>query len=214
MLLLAGCEQVWGVGAPPWYLVQVAGSAALTNHDTVTLQAASMPGDLLVVAAQSGNASSAISDDGSNSYEMAVMCERDDAENLYLWYATNTSITTTVSASLGSGALVVWEVQGVSTESLDAMGAASHEFGTTITGAQVTPSFDDDFIVSAAIVTDTALGGLGSNSLFTEDKTLAGDGYAHFASTSAVKGHSYGASWYADAGENYCSATAAFKVGP
>jgi hypothetical protein len=132
-----------------------------------------------------------------------------------IWYAKNsvpgaTSVTITPSSSVSNAYTVIWEFSGADSNApLDTSAVLDSQAATSsVTGASVTTSGANEAIVSIGIVAYN-VGGISGGNNFTDDSTLAGNGWAHvFTSSSGT----YGAAWTQSPAGTYASSTAAFKA--
>jgi len=134
--------------------------------------------------------------------------------NMDLWYAKNsksgaTIVTITPSPIGTSGEAVIWEFSGVDTVSpLDRTAALNSQPATTTpTGAAVMIASPNEVIIDVAIVQGSA-SGIHSGSLFMDDATLNGNGWAHLLTSSLG---TYASQWDTSLGP-YCASTASFKA--
>ena len=202
--------------ATGWSLVRTR-----SNEDSSTLTIpATGAGHLIVVAVETSDlAGTGVTDNAGNTYVAVPMGRGVDAsENLgiELWYAkASIAGATVITASAPTvWAIAMWEVAGISTTS--PLGAANkldnQAASTTPVGASVTAVTAGEFIVSVAIV-GNVVSGLSAGSRFTNDHTSYGNGWAHLTSATEPAGM-YQAQWTQPNAASYCSASAAFRVGP
>jgi hypothetical protein len=167
-----------------WSLIQTAES---TGSKTISV-AASGTGNLIVVAMEIGSSAtvSSITDNatgGSNTYVQVPGARASySAGASDIWYAKNSKVgATTITVTLSSGtpgALVAWQVAGISTTApLDVAAAANNQpASATPQGPAVTTTNAGDFVVSLAVVTNS-ITGMAAGNEFTNDKlTAATDG--------------------------------------
>jgi hypothetical protein len=181
-------------------------------------------GNMIVVGIQLGggvNTSTTISritDNSGNVYAEAGAARSFDTGALTvgdIWYAKNsvagaTSITITPSSTVSNSYAVIWEFSGADpTAPLDTSAVLDSQAATmSVSGASVTTSGANEAIVSIGIVADT-VSGIGGGNNFTNDSTLAGNGWAHLFTTS---NGTYAAAWTQSPAGTYGSSTAAFKA--
>lgn len=159
-----------------------------------------------------------ITDNAGNIYaEAGTALSTDTAGNAMadIWYAKNsvggaTTITVNTSPSGVSGGAVIWEISGADPDSpLDQTAVLnSQAAASSLAGAPVTITSASEMIISVANTQGT-ITGIASGNAFTSDSNLAGDGWAHFISTTLG---TYSAQWTANPSGTYCSSTVSFKV--
>jgi hypothetical protein len=185
---------------------------------------ASGAGNIIVVGIQLGagvNTNTTISrvaDSAGNVYTEAGAARSFDtgAQTVGdIWYTRNsisgaTAITITPSSNVSAAYAVIWEFAGADPNApFDASGVLNSQAATSsVSGASITTSGASEAIVSLGIVATNVSGISGGNS-FTNDSTLAGNGWAHlFTSASGT----YAAAWTQNPAGTYGSSTAAFKA--
>lgn len=205
-------------------LVHVTTCGPQTFPTTACTIPASGAGNLIVVGIQLGagvNTNTTIgqvTDNVGNVYAEAGAARSFDtgAQTVGdIWYARNSvsgasSITITPSTSVSKAYAVIWEFAGAdSTSPLDTSAVLDSQAATsTVSGAAVTTSGGSEAIVSLGIVASN-VSGISSGNSFTNDSTLAGNGWAHlFTSASGT----YAAAWTQSPAGTYGSSTAAFKA--
>jgi hypothetical protein len=179
-------------------------------------------GQLLVIGWTGGQGSNAvvtsITDDAGNTYTEAGAAKATvSSEGLTsdIWYAADisagaTSITITASPQGSQGAAVIWEFSGASTSPLDQTAVLdSQPASTAPSGASVTTTAAHEVVVSIA-PSRYEITGIHAGDNFTEDSSIAGNGWAHRITTSSGGRH---AEWTETASGVYCSSTASFKSG-
>lgn len=202
---------------PAWTLVQTA--SATTPDVTVAPTGA---GHLIVVAVQFQPATGSVQLVTDSAGDMFTAVPASTASNsgsnlaVQLWYAASSQagVTNVATTATSFRAIVVWEVAGMRTTNPVDVTAVRNDgaSSTTPAGAPVTTTAAGDFIVSAAIVSNTVTGTVAGNE-FTNDETPNGNGFAHLTAPRAPAAL-YQARWDQPTAGAYCSSTAAFFVGP
>ena len=178
-------------------------------------------GNLLVVGWASTSGAGAttiasITDNAGNSYleagaARAVDSNMNDMGDV--WYAKNslsgaTVITVTPNPSGASGTAVIWEFSGLDPNAPLSQTAVlnSQPATTTPSGAPATTAVSNQLVVSIGWLQGTVTGIL-SGSVFANDSTATGDGWAHYVASSPG---TYSAQWNSDLG-TYGASTVSFK---
>jgi hypothetical protein len=178
------------------------------------------PGNLLVVGwasfGQEGSTTiTSITDNVGNTYfecsgSRAVDTNVNDMGDV--WYAPNSvsgaTVVTITPSSGATGTAVIWEYSGIEAFSpLDQTAVLNSQTATTTpSGAPITTGANE-LIISIGWV-QGGVTGIVSGNPFTNDSTAAGDGWAHYISSSAG---TYNAQWTSSYG-TYGSSTVSFKA--
>jgi hypothetical protein len=181
-------------------------------------------GNLIVVGWQMGAGAdttttiSGVADNIGNIYTEAGSARSIDTNSgsmVDVWYSKNstpgaTSITITPSATVTSGAVVIWEFSGIDTAvPLDATSTLNSQPSTTTpSGAAVIISSPAEVIVSLAIVANSVTGIFSGNG-FTNDSQLNAQGWAHLITSSPG---AFFAQWNQSSAGTYASSTVSFKA--
>jgi len=221
VVVLAGCGRIGfevlpDVPSTPWALIQTAAAQSSTLRlEPVGAQ------HLVVVAVQITDQSLAtlIDDSTCNTYvpiAAAHSFNANQGDELRLFYAKDTcagarAITITNASGVTA---VAWEVSGIRTDDpLDSASTLNDQPPTTTpVGPTITTSTAGEFVVSAAIVTNSVSGVVAGNG-FTNDHLTNGNAWAHLTDSMAPAGE-YQAQWNQPMRGTYCASAAAFKVVP
>ena len=135
---------------------------------------------------------------------------------LEVWYATDSKAgATTITVTSNSvKAIVAWEFANIKTTSpLDnATKLDNQATSTTPLGAAITTAQDRELVI-ATIIVQNQVSGIHAGSLFTNDQTALGNGWAHITSNNAAAG-TYQAQWDQPTTGPSCAVSAAFFIGP
>jgi hypothetical protein len=178
-------------------------------------------GHLIVVGwASAGGSSptiSSVTDNAGNTYVEAGSARAvNTAQNrmVDIWYAKNsnagaTTVTITPNPAGSSGAAVVWEFAGVDTTApLDRTVTLNTQPATTTpTTAAITTTSAGELIIST-MIPSTFNNGLVAGSLFSNDQSEGGVGWAHYVAPSIG---TYSAQ-YSTLSGTYASSSVSFKV--
>jgi len=164
-----------------------------------------------------GTVLASITDNASNVYVEATNAKGiNTSQNTMadIWYAKSsaagaTTLTITPNPSGTSGAAVIWEFSGTNTTApLDQVGVLNTQASTaTPTGAPVSTSAAGEAVIALADVSGMVSGIFSGNS-FTNDSTVAGDGWAHLITNTTG---SYSAEWSTSPAGTYLATSASFK---
>jgi hypothetical protein len=208
--------------APTWTLVQSGG--AQDDNPALVLPAPTGSGDLIVVAVQTnpGGVVTSVTDDASgsgNTYAAIPSSHATDTADslaVELWVAAPSrpgAMTLTITAS-DYHAAVAWEVAGLrATAALDTVATLDDQTASTLpSGPLITTATADEFVLSAAIVSNN-IPGIRAGNEFTNDQGTEGNGWAHLTNPRAAAG-THEAQWRQNPAGGYCAVAAAFFTAP
>lgn len=199
----------------------------LATHQSTTTTVnlgTTQAGSLLIIALETaaGDAVSTLSDDGPTGPADYVRIPGSRAEENHgefgveLWYApaVKAGANRLFVGSPSLYAAVVWEVAGMRAGSpLDAVTTLPDQpTSAAPTGAPIRTTAAGDFVVAVAMLENATTGTVLGNA-FTNDRTTAGNGWAHLTAPAAPAA-TYTAQWDQQPDGGYCASSAAFFVGP
>jgi hypothetical protein len=223
--LVAGCGRV---GFDPlrdsqaahgvWTLIETSSDRVMDGPLAIPRTGA---GNLIVVAVQSDDSNTAtnVTDNAGTTYQR-IAGSRAMAPGvglaIELWYAENSlaGATSISAATIPVYSITHWEVAGIRTNNaLDTVAQLDDQPTTSMpAGPNITTTTSGQLIITVAIV-ENVVGGLEANSMFTNDHTTFGNGFAHLTSATAPAA-TYRARWSQPMAGTFCATAASFFPGP